>query len=205
MGRVFFTSLFLFGIFAHADTPAIGNFHQVTSLIFRGGRPTTDADFQGLASLGVKQIINLQGGDYSENPILGYAVPFFEQGEKPSEIAAENATALANGMEMIPLPLNSLKTITKPEALEIEFALKTLSAATSPIFIHCAHGADRTGLVIALYRMKCQKWTKESAHDEMYAMGHTTSSLLVTWPMDMYFYQYANWLKSHPNVDCAGT
>jgi len=33
--------------------------------------------------------------------------------------------------------------------------------------IHCKHGADRTGLIVAMYRIVFQNWTKEQAIDEM--------------------------------------
>jgi protein tyrosine/serine phosphatase len=36
-----------------------------------------------------------------------------------------------------------------------------------PVLIHCQHGADRTGLVCALYRVVYQGWTKAAALDEL--------------------------------------
>ena len=33
--------------------------------------------------------------------------------------------------------------------------------------MHCQHGSDRTGTIIALYRMVIQNWSKEQAIAEM--------------------------------------
>ena len=37
----------------------------------------------------------------------------------------------------------------------------------APLLVHCQHGADRTGLMSALYRVAVQGWTKEEALREM--------------------------------------
>lgn len=46
-------------------------------------------------------------------------------------------------------------------------ALKVLATAERPILVHCWHGADRTGAVVALYRMVVQGWSRERAIGEM--------------------------------------
>ena len=37
----------------------------------------------------------------------------------------------------------------------------------APIFVHCQRGADRTGLMCAIYRIAVQGWTKDEAIAEM--------------------------------------
>ncbi len=39
------------------------------------------------------------------------------------------------------------------------------------VYIHCRKGQDRTGYVVAAFRMHLQGWTFRDAVDEMYAMG----------------------------------
>lgn len=46
-------------------------------------------------------------------------------------------------------------------------ALRILVEAKEPIVVHCWHGADRTGAVIALYRMVVHRWPRERAIDEL--------------------------------------
>ena len=45
--------------------------------------------------------------------------------------------------------------------------LKIIKNRKGNILIHCKHGADRTGLIIAMYRIVFQNWTKEQAIEEM--------------------------------------
>ncbi|RYF62906.1 MAG: protein-tyrosine-phosphatase, partial [Comamonadaceae bacterium] len=40
-----------------------------------------------------------------------------------------------------------------------------------PVLIHCWHGADRTGVVAAVYRMALQGWDKDAARHEMFRGG----------------------------------
>ncbi|WAC20653.1 tyrosine-protein phosphatase [Luteolibacter sp. SL250] len=54
--------------------------------------------------------------------------------------------------------------ISDKEMLE---ALRVLAAAKQPIVVHCWHGSDRTGAVIAMYRMVIQRWPREKAIAEV--------------------------------------
>jgi protein tyrosine/serine phosphatase len=55
----------------------------------------------------------------------------------------------------------------EPEAEEIADALRVITDEDGPYFVHCQHGADRTGAVIAVYRMAVQGWEREEAIREM--------------------------------------
>ena len=71
----------------------------------------------------------------------------------------------------------------------IHDALELMKAATPehPVYIHCEHGADRTGLLAALYRVKVQGWAPEDAKTEWEAHGHNCLSRIFTGYLDDYF------------------
>lgn len=57
---------------------------------------------------------------------------------------------------------------------EVIAALRAIRSAESdgPVLLHCQHGADRTGLVSAMYRMLYQGWDSERAIDELVNGGY---------------------------------
>ena len=55
---------------------------------------------------------------------------------------------------------------------DIISALRIIHDAPKPILVHCRHGADRTGLIMAMYRVVFQGWTKEQAKKEMLEGGY---------------------------------
>lgn len=55
------------------------------------------------------------------------------------------------GMTVIERPLRPLHT---PSHDDLEEILEAIEHAEKPVLVHCSHGEDRTGLVVALYRMR---------------------------------------------------
>ncbi len=165
------------------------NFHVVIQgKIYRGARPQSQESVNYLRDIGVKTVIDLQGGDL-DNLILGLLVPFFEKGEKPEEIKAEQQTMVNNRMAFYNLPLNSIGYISSDEMARIEQALKIMNDPKSqPVYVHCAYGADRTGLLVALYRVKYQNWSRTEAYAEMIQNGHNLFHMLGTFGMDKYLF-----------------
>lgn len=51
-------------------------------------------------------------------------------------------------------------------------ALSIIKNSTSPVLVHCKHGADRTGVVVASYRIAFEGWTKEQAIEEFLNEGY---------------------------------
>jgi protein tyrosine/serine phosphatase len=60
---------------------------------------------------------------------------------------------------------------TKPWHAEEEDVVRFLKVVTDtnnlPVYVHCQRGADRTGMMCAMYRIVVCGWTKEQAIDEM--------------------------------------
>ena len=137
----------------------IANFAQVDRGIFRGGRPTVAAIGE-LGKAGVRTVLSLE--EYVADP------PF---------LAIEQDALKAAGIKFLHVPMNGL---LKPSPGQILAALALVHDPQNwPIFVHCLHGSDRTGLVIAAYRIKDQGWSVADATAEMYQHGH--SKLLAWW------------------------
>lgn len=124
------------------------NFHQVNENLYRGGQPTEEG-IKKLAAMGVKTIIDLRSAD---------------RRAKTEETLARNA-----GLKFIDIDLSNW---LKPSKADIELILKDIAAAENqPVFVHCKRGADRTGTVIAAYRISHDGWTAKQATKEAKKFG----------------------------------
>jgi protein tyrosine/serine phosphatase len=54
----------------------------------------------------------------------------------------------------------------------LEFIKIIKNPDNQPVFVHCQHGSDRTGLMCAMYRILVQDWTKDEAIMEMVLGGY---------------------------------
>ncbi len=127
---------------------SILRFSEVVAGLFRGARP----EYQGvieLSSKGIKTIINLENESR-------YADPEKKQADKL-------------GMTTFSSPMNAYR---RPNDAQVNSILKVMQDPSAfPIFIHCHHGQDRTGLMVGLYRVEVQKWSPEAAYKEMLSIG----------------------------------
>jgi uncharacterized protein (TIGR01244 family) len=128
--------------------PGIPNFHQVTDRIYRGAQPNVSG-WDSLAKLGVKTVIDLR--------------PHTEH-----DCAAEKRQVEAAGMRYVNVPLSEIHA---PSNRQISNALNLVDDSASPIFLHCRRGADRTGTVIACYRIAHDGWTNRRALQEAVSYG----------------------------------
>ena len=193
MNSVFLAILSSFAITlsSMAEEPTVKNFQEVVSgQIYRGARPT-EAQWKELKDFGIKTVISLQGGD-DEFPLRSI-IQDFEPGELPSWIKKEDQGFTSLGIHFENRPLNSIRDITGYEASEINEVLLTLQDSSKyPIFFHCEHGNDRTGLIAALYRVEVQGWTWQSALSEWKRLGHQGVGRAITYSLDEYFFDRVN-------------
>ena len=124
------------------DAVNIKNFGQVNDHIYRGGQPEGE-DFRKLTSIGIKTIVDLRADN--------------ESGAK--------AAAEAAGLRYINLPM-------KPKGYpEADAAKKFLDVVNDPangaVYVHCAGGRHRTGVMVAVYRMSVDGWDIDRAYQEM--------------------------------------
>lgn len=133
---------------ASAQITGVSNFYQVNDRVFRGAQPTTEG-FQSLAKLGVKTVIDLR--------------------ETDSRSALEKKTVEANGMRYINIPLQGMSA---PSPADVDKVLAIFNdSAAGPVFVHCRRGADRTGTVVACYRISHDGWDNAKALREAKSDG----------------------------------
>jgi protein tyrosine/serine phosphatase len=132
------------------DLP-IGNAAKMADGIWRGAQP----DAKGLKALrdrGFKTILNLRSY-HSER---------------------DEAERLGLSVVEISIQADLLGSEPPTERQLRRFFEVLLDPNARPVYFHCAHGADRTGTMAALYRIEVEGWTNDEAVDEMMAFGYHT-------------------------------
>jgi|HubBroStandDraft_1064217.scaffolds.fasta_scaffold00600_10 tyrosine-protein phosphatase SIW14 len=133
---------------ADVAAPGVPNFHQVNERIYRGAQPKGEG-WSSLASLGVKTVIDLR-----------------RESEHSSK--AEARAVQAAGMHYVNVPLSNMAA---PSDKKIAQVLALLDDSAGPVFVHCRRGADRTGTVIACYRIAHGGWSNQQALREALSYG----------------------------------
>lgn len=119
--------------------PGVPNLHLVAPGVYRGAQPSA-AGMRELEKLGIKLVINLRAFNDDEDEVAGTALRRADVSFKTWHAEDEDVARF-------------LKLIADP--------------ANQPVYIHCLHGADRTGTMCAIYRMAVQGWSSEAAIREM--------------------------------------
>ncbi len=130
------------------DDIPVKNFLTVTDWFYRGGQPD-DTAIEALASRGIRTIISLRWN-------LG-------------TVKTERALAEKYGLNFYSIPLSYW---ILPTRKEIDFFLSIIdNTSKHPVFMHCLHGRDRTGMLTAIYRIAREGWTANDAYAEMKTNG----------------------------------
>jgi protein tyrosine phosphatase (PTP) superfamily phosphohydrolase (DUF442 family) len=83
--------------------------------------------------------------------------------------AHERALAAELGLEVVHVPMDGTQM---PSVEEVDRALEVvLDASKRPVLVHCAHGEERTGAVIAAYRVVAEGWDPAAAEKEALDLG----------------------------------
>lgn len=135
-------------VWAGSPSEGIKNFQQIDPHVYRGAQPS-DKGFKYLAQIGVKTVIDLREAD--------------------ARSKEEESLVTAAGMNYVNVPMTGL---TPPTTAEIKRILGILEDDKGgAVFVHCLRGADRTGAVIASYRIDHDGWDNERALSEAKARG----------------------------------
>jgi protein tyrosine/serine phosphatase len=177
--------------FAPNAVPAditIPHFSKVNDSLYRGGRPKP-AGLSYLQSLNVRTVINLQGGDLN-NPRYRAFMKWWEPGELANAIAVERDLSESLGLAFFSKPLNAIDPVSSEDDARIDAILAIMgNPAAQPVFVHCEHGIDRTGLIIALYEVKYLGVSPDDAYDEWRASGHKGIGTFFTGNLDAYYWR----------------
>lgn len=123
--------------------PGVANFAKVSDVLYRGAQPTKE----GLAELkrrGIKTVVSLR--------------TFHSDGDNLK----------GTGLQYVRIPCQAWN----PNDEDIARFLKVVrDPANQPVFVHCQHGADRTGCAVAVYRVLEQGWDIDSAGGELKNFG----------------------------------
>lgn len=119
--------------------PGLPNLHRVSPELYRGAQPTA-AGMAQLRALGVRTVVNLRANHSDTDMLKG------------------------TGLRYVAIPVTAVGIGDDDVA---RFLRVAADPAAQPVFVHCQHGADRTGLMVAMYRVAVQGWAREAAIDEM--------------------------------------
>jgi protein tyrosine/serine phosphatase len=121
----------------------IDNFGRVNPNYYRGAQPN-GRDYTDLAVLGVKSLINLTSDDAQTN---------------------EKSLTEHAGMRYFQIPMTTHQPPTPAQLTE--FLKLVNDPANQPVYVHCAGGRHRTGVMTAAYRMTLDGWGADQAFKEM--------------------------------------
>lgn len=133
----------------HTANRPLRHLFKVDQDLYRGAQPTAEG-FHELKALGVKTVISLRA-------------------LRPSEQREIQREMESLGMRWVSLPMRMAWRAT-PKQIQ-EFLAIATDPANQPVFIHCEQGEDRTGSMVAIYRIVKQGWAPERAYREAVSLG----------------------------------
>lgn len=138
------------------------NLKTVSPGLLRGGHPNA-AGIAELKRRGVKTIVDLEIADFIE--------------ATPGVIAQELRDAKAAGITVVRFPMSAFEpALSTRFDTQMTAALAELRKASPahPVYVHCRHGQDRTGLVVGLHRVETERMNAKAAYEEMKRLGFHT-------------------------------
>lgn len=146
-----------FGVPIMAQTPQAGaaaqrlsvkgidNFAQVNNFLFRGAQPS-DSSYASLKQMGINVVVDFR--------------------DEKDQIAHEKQAVESAGMQFLSLPWSGRGIPTHDEL--VTFLNLMHSPQGKKVFVHCRQGRDRTGTMVALYRLTFDHWSVDNAIAEMH-------------------------------------
>jgi protein tyrosine/serine phosphatase len=125
------------------DLPGLANYAQVSPVLYRGAQPTAEG-LRQLRKMGIKTVVDLRALHSDRDELKGTGLRYLHIHCKAWHPEDEDIVAF-------------LKVLEDP--------------ANHPVFVHCQHGADRTGCAVAAYRIVHEGWSIDQAMAELPVFG----------------------------------
>lgn len=120
-----------------------GNFHQVSSELYRSAQPSSQ-QMQFLEKKGIRTILNLR------------------------QVVSDKPEARDTSLILYQVGMNSA-VLHRDELIR---ALRIIHYSVKPVLVHCWHGSDRTGLIVALYELVFYHATKPEVLSKLRRPGY---------------------------------
>jgi protein tyrosine/serine phosphatase len=133
--------------------PGLPNLHRVNAGLYRSAQPSRE----GFVVLDTHA--SLANGDPPIRTIVSLR-------------AYKDDTSLVDASSALRLEEISFKTWHPEDEDVVKFLRIVTTPALQPVLVHCRHGSDRTGTMVAVYRIVVEGWTKAAASDEMIHGGY---------------------------------
>ena len=135
------------------EAKTILNLYMVDTGVYRCAQPDVNA-FAELEQMGIQSVLNLR------------------------YLCSDNKPASATGLTLLHVKMAA----SNCDWDKVVESLRIIKNRKGPIAIHCKHGSDRTGLVLALYRIVFQGWSKDAAIDELENGGYGFHTIYANIP-----------------------
>jgi len=131
-----------------------GNFHTVSQgTFYRSAQLDKDELEEAVRGQGIRAVLNLRGAHPGE--------PWYDD-----EVAVSKALGVAH----FDYGLSAYRMLTDSQMADV---LGIIRHAPKPLLVHCKSGADRTGLVSALYRFAVEGKNAQEAEQQLTLLyGH---------------------------------
>jgi len=132
----------------YRDLPVDGetgilNFAKVSDGLYRGGQPDAEG-FARLKARGIRTVVSLRTFNVDRPLLRGLGLEYCHISFKAGHPEDEDV---------------------------VEFLQVATDPTRQPVFVHCQWGCDRTGMMVAAYRVVVEGWSRARALDEMRRMG----------------------------------
>ncbi len=118
----------------------------VDGRLYRSSQPRGD-DWNILSRWGIATVVNLRTRE-----------------ESPASLVREKRICAEAGVRMVHIPIAA----ELPSPQQVDEFLRLAESSSGPILIHCKHGEDRSGVMVAAFRVSAQGWSIRRAVREMF-------------------------------------